>query len=185
MDRLKTKDIVDMGRKADVYTRTGDKGTTGLLGGSRIAKDSAQVEAYGTVDELNAVLGVVKAMGPRQDVGEILTQLQEFCYHMNAEIASDDQGQAMLKHRMDEKDIAWIEDLIDRYDQKLPKLTHFIVPAVSPPAAFLNQARTLCRRAERRVWTWSRQTTVNPHLIVFLNRLSDFLFTLMRYEGQD
>ncbi len=86
---------------------------------------------------------------------------------------------------MDEKDIAWIEGLIDTYDQKLPKLTHFIVPAASPPAAFLNQTRTLCRRAERRVWTWSRQTTVNPHLIVFFNRLSDFLFTLMRYEGQD
>ncbi|NQV35014.1 MAG: cob(I)yrinic acid a,c-diamide adenosyltransferase [Phycisphaeraceae bacterium] len=173
-----------MGEKADVYTRTGDEGMTGLLGGSRVAKDSPQVEAYGTVDELNAALGVVKAMGPLPDVGEILSRLQEFCYHMNAEIASDEQGKAMLKHRMDEQDIAWIEGLIDGFDQKLPKLTNFIVPATTPPAAFLNQARTLCRRAERRVWTWSRQAKVNPHLIVFLNRLSDFLFTLMRYEGQ-
>ncbi len=184
-EEIEEKDTVDMGKKADVYTRTGDEGMTGLLGGSRIAKDSPQVEAYGTVDELNAALGVVKAMGPRPDVEEILGQLQEFCYHMNAEIASDDQGRAMLKHRMDEKDIAWVEGLIDTYDQKLPKLTHFVVPVANPSAAFLNQARTLCRRAERRVWTWSRQATVNPHLIVFLNRLSDFLFTLMRIQGQD
>ena len=173
-----------MGKKADVYTRTGDEGITGLLGGSRVQKDSAQVEAYGTVDELNAVLGVVKAMGALPEVAEILAQLQEFCYHMNAEIASDEQGRAMLKHCIDEKDIAWIETLIDTFDQKLPKLTHFIVPTTNPTAAFLNQARTVCRRAERRVWTWSRQTQVNPHLIVFLNRLSDFMFTLMRYEGQ-
>ena len=174
-----------MGKKADIYTRTGDEGMTGLFGGSRIAKDSPQVEAYGTVDELNASLGVVKAMGPHSDVEEILARLQEFCYHMNAEIASDEKGRTMLKHRMDEQDIAWIEGLIDTFDQKLPRLTQFIVPTTRPAAAFLNQARTLCRRAERRVWIWSRQATVNPHLIVFLNRLSDFLFTLMRYEGRE
>jgi cob(I)alamin adenosyltransferase len=175
----------EMDKKADVYTRSGDEGMTGLLGGSRVAKDSAQVEAYGTIDELNAGLGVVKAMGPHPEVTEILSQLQEFCYHMNAEIASDDQGRALLKHCMDQQDVAWIEALIDTFDQRLPKLTHFIVPTTNPKAAFLNQARTVCRRAERRVWTWSRQAQINPCLIVFLNRLSDFLFTLMRYEGRD
>ena len=174
-----------MGKKADVYTRTGDEGMTDLVGGSRVAKDSAQVEAYGTLDELNAALGVVKAMGPHAHLMEILGRLQEFCYHMNAEIASDNRGRAMLKHTVDEQDIAWIEAQIDTYDRKLPRLAHFIVPAVSPPAAFLNLARTLCRRAERRVWTWSHEGRVNPHLIVFLNRLSDLLFTLMRYQGQE
>lgn len=174
-----------MGKKADVYTRTGDEGTTGLLGGSRTPKDSPQVEAYGTIDELNAALGVVKAMGPAAEVGEILARLQTYCYQMNAEIASDDQGRSQLKQVVSEEDIAWIERTIDAFDGKLPKLTHFIVPARTPPAAFLNQARTLCRRAERRVWTWSRQAEVNSHVIVFLNRLSDLLFTLMRYEGRD
>ncbi len=174
-----------MTNKADVYTRTGDQGLTGLLGGTRVAKDSKQVEAYGTVDELNAVLGVVKAMAPSPEVGAVLTQLQESCYLINAEIASDEQGKALLKHRIAEEDIAWIERQIDQFDKKLPKLTHFIVPATTPPAAFLNQARTLCRRAERRVLTLSREAEVSKHLRVFLNRLSDFLFTMMRYEGRD
>jgi cob(I)alamin adenosyltransferase len=173
-----------MTNKADVYTRTGDEGSTGLLGGSRVAKDSKQVEAYGTVDELNAVLGVVKAMEPSPEVGEVLTQLQEFCNLINAEIASDEQGKTLLKRRITEQDIIWIEGQIDKFDKKLPKLTHFIVPATTPPAAFLNQARTLCRRAERRILALSREADVNKHLRVFLNRLSDFLFTLMRYEGQ-
>ena len=174
-----------MGKKADVYTRSGDEGMTGLLGGSRVAKDSPQVEAYGTLDELNAALGVVKAMGPTGEVGEVLTRLQAYCYQMNAEIASDEQGRSLLKQAVAEEDVTWIEAVIDEFDSKLPKLTHFIVPATTPPAAFLNQARTLCRRAERRVWAWSRKTQINPHVIVFLNRLSDLLFTLMRYEGRD
>ncbi len=174
-----------MTNKADVYTRTGDEGLTGLLGGSRVAKDSKQVEAYGTVDELNAVLGVVKAMEPSPEVGEVLTQLQEFCTLINAEIASDEQGKTLLKRCITERDITWIEGQIDQFDKKLPKLTHFIVPATTPPAAFLNQTRTLCRRAERRILALSREAEVNKHLRVFLNRLSDFLFTLMRYEGRD
>lgn len=169
--------------KADVYTRTGDQGTTGLLGGTRVPKDCAQVEAYGTVDELNAVLGVVKAMKPCREVADALSQLQTFCYYINAEIASDKQGRDLLKHCIDEKDVAWIEQQIDTFDQHLPKLTQFIVPTDTPPAALLNQARTLCRRAERRVWTWSRNLDINPNLVIFLNRLSDLLFTLMRYEG--
>jgi len=174
-----------MGKKADVYTRSGDEGMTGLLGGTRVAKDSPQVEAYGTLDELNAALGVVKAMGPADEVGQVVTRLQAYCYQMNAEIASDEQGRSLLKQVVHEDDITWIEAVIDEFDSKLPKLTHFIVPATTPAAAFLNQARTLCRRAERRVWAWSRKTKINPHVIVFLNRLSDLLFTLMRYEGRD
>ncbi len=171
--------------KADIYTRTGDDGTTGLFGGTRVPKDSPRVEAYGTVDELNAALGVVKAMGPERQVAEILTRLQEYCHDINAEIASDAQGRDQLQVKIGPDDITWIEGVIDRFDKELPKLDHFIVPATRSSAAFLNLARTICRRAERRLWTWSQQEAVSGHLLVFINRLSDLLFTLMRYEGRD
>lgn len=171
--------------KADIYTRTGDDGTTGLFGGTRVPKDSSQVESYGTVDELNAALGAVKALQPQPQVDDILARLQEYCHDINAEIASDARGRDRLGVKIGSEDIAWIEGVIDRFDQELPKLDHFIVPTTRPAAAFLNLARTICRRAERRLWTWSQQEAVSPHLLVFINRLSDLLFTLMRYEGRD
>ena len=170
--------------KADIYTRTGDEGTTGLFGGTRVPKDSVQVEAYGTIDELNAALGVVRAMKPQAQVDEVLARLQKLFHTINAEIASDAQGRQQLQATVGPDEVSWIEGVIDEFDAQLPKLDHFIVPATQPAAAYLNLARTLCRRAERRLWTWSQQEAINPHLIVFINRLSDLLFTLMRFEGQ-
>ena len=174
-----------MGRsKADVYTRTGDEGTTGLFGGTRVPKDSSQVEAYGSVDELNAFIGVCKAMKPHPKVTEVLTRLQELFHTINAEIASDAHGRRQLQATLGSDEVNWIEGVIDEFDAQLPKLDHFIVPTTHPAAAHLNLARTICRRAERRLWTWSQQEAINPHLIIFINRLSDLLFTLMRYQGQ-
>ena len=170
-------------KKADVYTRTGDKGTTALFGGSRIEKDSARVEAYGTIDELCAVISVVKTTEISKRVFDILSQLQDYCHDINAELASDDEGIKLLKKRITEEDVKYIENLIDAFDAELPKLDHFIVPAVKPSTAFLNLARTVCRRAERRLWALSRHQTFNENIIIFFNRLADLLFTFMRYEG--
>jgi cob(I)alamin adenosyltransferase len=171
-------------KKADIYTRTGDEGTTVLFGGSRIEKDSTRVEAYGTIDELCAVISVVKTTEISQRVFKILSRLQDYCHDINAELASDEEGLKMLKKRITEQDIKYLEQLIDEFDSELSKLTHFIVPAVKPATAFLNLARTVCRRAERRLWALYRGQQFNHQIIVFFNRLADLLFTFMRFEGK-
>ena len=171
-----------MTKKADIYTGTGDKGTTGLFGGSRVDKDSVRVEAYGTVDELCSVIGVVKASGPDVKVRECLSELQRYCYTINSELAADEQGQHMLSRTVDASDVTKMEVWIDEFSNALPKLNHFIVPGESQATAFLNLARTVCRRAERRLWRLSREAVVNKYALTFLNRMSDLLFTLMRYE---
>lgn len=172
-------------KKAEVYTRTGDQGTTALFGGSRIEKDSARVEAYGTIDELCAVISVVKTTEVSTKVFDVLTRLQDYCHDINAEIASDAEGIKLLKKRITSEDVKYLENLIDEFDAELPKLTHFIVPTVKPATAFLNLARTVCRRAERRLWAHYRQRPFNQNIIVFFNRLADLLFTFMRFEGRD
>ena len=158
-------------KKADVYTRTGDEGTTALFGGSRIQKDSARVEAYGTIDELCAMILVVKTTEISQRIFKILSKLQDYCQDVNAEIASDEDGIRMLKKRITEQDVKYLENLIDEFDAELPKLAHFIVPAAKPATAFLNLARTVCRRAERRLWALSREHPLNQNIIIFFNRL--------------
>lgn len=171
-------------KKADVYTRTGDAGTTGLFGGSRIEKDSPRVEAYGTIDELCAVISIVKTTDVSERIFEVLSKLQDYCHDINAELAADDQGIKMLTKRVSQADIEYIESLIDEFDASLAPLDHFLVPAIKPSAAFLNLARTVCRRAERRLWSYYRQQPFNRHIVVFFNRLADLLFTFMRYESE-
>jgi len=171
-------------KKADVYTRTGDSGTTALFGGSRIEKDSARVEAYGTIDELCAVISVIKTTMVSRRIFDVLSTLQDYCHDINAELASDEQGIKLLKKRITEADVKYLEELIDEFDAALAPLDHFIVPAVKPSAAFLNLARTVCRRAERRLWSYFRQQPFNHYIIVFFNRLADLLFTFMRYESE-
>ena len=159
-------------KKADVYTRTCDVGTTALFGGSRIQKDSARVEAYGTIDELCAVISVVKTTDISQYVFDILSKVQAYCHDIIPEIASDEDGIRMLKKRITEQDVKYLENLIDEFDAELPKLAHFIVPAAKPATAFLNLARTVCRRAERRLWALFREHPLNQNIIIFFNRLA-------------
>jgi cob(I)alamin adenosyltransferase len=173
-----------MTKKADVYTRTGDDGTTGLFGGSRIDKDSLRVEAYGTMDELSAVVALVDTTDIAPEIKAELPRLLLDCHDINAEIASDSTGRSLLKRTINNDDVARLERLIDAFDDRLPKLTHFIIPVETPAAAYLNLARTVCRRAERRLWALSRQDDVNIFIIKYMNRLADLLFTLMRVEGQ-
>jgi len=172
-------------KKADVYTRTGDKGTTALFGGSRAEKDSSRVEAYGTIDELCAVISVVKTTGISKRIFDVLSEVQDYCHDLNAELASDEDGIKLLKKRIAENDVKYLENLIDEFDDELPKLDHFIVPALKPSTAFLNLARTVCRRAERRLWALHRHHKFNENIIVFVNRLADLLFTFMRHEGMN
>ena len=164
-----------------IYTKTGDDGTTGLFGGGRVPKDEARVEAYGTIDELNSVVGLVRAGAAPDDIDAVLAGVQEDLFVVGAELATvagkeDKLPMALLGDAR----AALLEGAIDRMEESLAPLTSFIMPGGSPAGALLHQARTVCRRAERRVLSASRQTPIRPEILVYLNRLSDFLFVAAR-----
>ncbi len=168
-----------------IYTKTGDDGTTGLFGGGRVAKDDARVEAYGTVDELNAIVGCARAIGTDAALDRELVRIQENLFVIGAELATAAGNEKKLPMRLVEKaDSDELELAIDRMEAGLPPLKTFILPGGAPSAAALHQARTVCRRAERRVLGASRSATLRSDLIVYLNRLSDFLFVAARWANQ-
>ena len=162
-----------------MYTRTGDKGDTGLLGGKRLPKDHARLEAIGSVDELNAVIGVILPYykGPKI---ESLKEVQRTLFSIGAQLASPKpiaiKGIGPANIEKLEKDMNGIENA-------LQPLRHFILPGGSKTAALLHFARTVCRRAERRVVTLSKKERIDPQIIIYLNRLSDWLFMLAREEN--
>ena len=163
-----------------VYTKTGDKGTTGLFSGERVEKDSLRVEAYGTVDEIMSALGLARAFSAQSAVKESILGLQKNLMMLMADVASTNPA-----HRyVNEASIAALEAEIDRYEALLAPLTNFIVPGATPAAAALDVARTTTRRAERAVIRLARQEAVNPHVQIALNRLSDFCFVLSRVESE-
>jgi len=164
-----------------IYTRTGDDGTTGLFGGGRVQKDDARVDAYGTVDELNACLGVARAAGLPAPVDGLLGGLQEDLFVLGAELACVPGKEASMKMRLlDDGDASRLERAIDEAEEGLPPLKSFVLPGGTAGAAALHVARTVARRAERAVLAASRQAPVRPAVLVFLNRLSDLLFVLGR-----
>lgn len=166
-----------------IYTKTGDAGDTGLFGGGRVPKNHPRVEAYGNVDELNAVLGTVRAVEPMPRIDEILVPVQRDLFAIGALLATPDLDK-MLKHlekaRIDESRIAELERAIDDGDAELEPLRSFIVPGGTPKAASLHVARTVCRRAERSVVELASDTEIPKLVVIYLNRLSDLLFTLAR-----
>ncbi len=168
-----------------IYTKTGDQGQTGLFGGPRVAKDSPRIEAYGTVDELNAVLGVARASGMPDAFDTPLARVQNQLFDLGAELAAPDPVKIALAGVTDEC-IALLEQEIDTWEATLPPLRQFILPGGTPAAAQLHVARTVCRRAERRVITLAAIETehVAPRTIIYLNRLSDWLFVLARAVNQ-
>ncbi len=168
-----------------IYTRTGDEGETGLVDGSRVGKDSVRVSAYGDVDELNALIGVVLAHSSDAKLGELLRGIQRDLFALGAQLADpkDRVAARKAKVRVVPEHVAVLEKAIDARASELPPLTAFILPGGSPLGAFLHLARTVCRRAERNVVALSRQQNVDPVLIVYLNRLSDLLFVLARHEN--
>jgi cob(I)alamin adenosyltransferase len=167
-----------------IYTRTGDAGETGLFGGARVGKDDPRVEAYGTVDELNACLGVVRALGASAETDESLLQIQSDLFTLGAELACLPGKEEKLRMTMlREADIARLEGWIDRSEASLEPLRNFVLPGGCTSAAELHRARTVCRRAERRTLTAGRTSPVRPEVVIYLNRLSDLLFVLARYEN--
>lgn len=169
-----------------IYTRTGDDGQTGLFGGARVAKDDLRVEAYGTVDETNALLGVARATGLSPQVDEVLARVQTDLFVLGAELAcapgkADKLSMALLSAA----DAQRLEQAIDAAEAPLAPLTSFVLPGGSASAAALHHARTVCRRAERRVLAARREDGVRDELVIYLNRLSDLLFVLARRVNHD
>ena len=161
-------------RLSKIYTRTGDDGSTGLGDGTRVAKDSARVTAYGTVDEANSAIGIVLACEIPDDIRQVLVSVQHQLFDLGGELCIP--GHAAIH----DADIDRLEAHLDGFNADLPPLKDFILPGGGLPAAHCHLARTICRRAEREAVTLSRHETVRPEAIRYLNRLSDLLFVLAR-----
>jgi cob(I)alamin adenosyltransferase len=162
-------------RLSKIYTRTGDDGTTGLGDGSRVPKDSARVEAYGSVDELNSVVGVLLAVPDLpKEVAACLTEVQHELFDLGGELCIP--GHQMIHAEQ----VTRLEKALDGFNEALPPLKEFILPGGGPAAAACHLARTVARRAERRAWTLARTASVSPELLKYLNRLSDLLFVVAR-----
>lgn len=166
-----------------IYTKTGDDGETGLFGEPRVRKDHPRIEAYGTVDELNAVLGIVRTQAPPPEVDALLAAIQNQLFDLGAELAAPEPQKFGIVG-VGPKQIAALEAAIDRHDADLAPLRQFILPGGTPAAAHLHLARTVCRRAERRLLTLAAVASISPHTVVYLNRLSDLLFVLARWTNR-
>ena len=165
-----------------IYTRTGDAGGTALFGGTRVSKADLRVAAYGEVDELNACLGVVRAQGElSSDVADMLEQLQKDLFAIGARLADPAEkiAERVTKVAVTDADVQRLEGWIDRFDAELPPLRRFILPGGNRAGALLHFARTVCRRAERAIVALGPDN-VEPHLLAYVNRLSDFLFVVAR-----
>lgn len=162
-----------------LYTRAGDRGTTGLAGGTRVEKDSLRIRSYGTYDELGAYLGLVVVELPESlsDIREVVRRLEHELFVVQAELANQSE-RSPPKHRISERHVRRLEGDIDRFDGAHPSLHSFVLSGGSRPAALLHVARGIARRAEREVWSLHRAEPVRPELLQWSNRLSDLLFAL-------
>jgi cob(I)alamin adenosyltransferase len=168
-----------------VYTRGGDEGTTSLGTGERVPKDAPRLEGYGTVDELNSVIGAAIAAGLAPAVSDGLRKIQNELFHLGADLCvPEDDKMRMPVPQIGPTHVAALEELMDRLSEELTPLDNFILPGGSPGAAQLHVARTICRRAERLVVTLARTERIGAHAIPYLNRLSDALFVMARYENR-
>ena len=165
-----------------LYTRTGDKGTTRLGDNSQVSKTDVRLEAYGTVDELNAVLGLALASGGlEQELARILQQVQNELFDLGADLCTPlAEGAPETRLRVEAEQVRQLESRIDRLNEGLPPLRSFVLPGGRPGNAWLHLARTVCRRAERRAWELSEAAPLNPQALIYLNRLSDLLFVMAR-----
>lgn len=165
-----------------IYTKKGDQGITSLFGGTKVDKNHIRIEAYGTVDELNSVLGVILTHSLSDDGRRIVNELQHQLFILGADLATPLTKKAKIE-RVGKTEIEILEQWIDDLDEKLPPLTTFILPGGSPAGATLHMARTVCRRAERKTVTLKQKDDISDHSVIYLNRLSDLLFVLARFEN--
>jgi cob(I)alamin adenosyltransferase len=177
-------------RLTKIYTRTGDRGQTALVGGKRVPKESARLEAYGTIDELNSVIGIVRTYAPEDQLGlgadfvwftEMLRRIQNELFDVGSELATPAEATYPDMHHIGEGEVAALEKEIDRMNGQLPELKSFTLPGGGTLNAQLHLARTVCRRAERRCWALARTEPINPQLLTYINRLSDHLFVQSRW----
>ena len=175
-----------------VYTRTGDKGETALVGGRRVAKDSLRIEAYGTIDELNAIIGLARVFNAEQlrrgkahrRLDEVLRRLQNELFDLGSELATPGDAAYEGMFRVGEKEVTALERLMDECQKELAPLKSFVLPGGGRVSGFLHQARTVCRRAERRILALSRAEPTGEWPLTYVNRLSDLLFVLSRWAGK-
>jgi cob(I)alamin adenosyltransferase len=168
-----------------IYTKTGDKGFTSLIGGSRVPKYHIRIESYGTVDELNAYLGLIADQDILQHDKQILKQIQCRLFTIGASLAAEPGNSHMVTPDLQDEDISLLEREMDLMDQMLPKLKNFILPGGNNAISYCHIARCVCRRAERTTVHLAEDSQVDERVIVYLNRLSDYLFMLARKIGKE
>lgn len=180
-------------RLTKIYTRTGDKGDTALVGGKRVPKESGRLEAYGTIDELNSIIGIVRSFlpGHREGFGadfawysEVLRRIQNELFDAGSQLATPPDGEYEGMHKMGEGEVKQLEAEMDRMQKELEPLSSFTLPGGGILNAFLHQARTVCRRAERVCWSVTREEPLGDQLLIYINRLSDHLFVQSRWVAK-
>ena len=175
-----------------VYTRTGDKGTTALVGGKRVPKDSPRIVAYGTVDELNSIVGLARVFNAERLaeadkhrwLDGVLRRLQNQLFDLGSELATPDDAAYEGMHRVGDAEVKELEELMDRCQKELPPLRSFVLPGGGRVGGFLHLARTVCRRAEREILALSRAEPMGEGPLRYVNRLSDVFFVLSRWVGK-
>lgn len=167
----------------NIYTKTGDKGTTSLFDNKRVSKDNIRVESYGTVDELVSFLGLAKNYIDDEEIYSLIQGIQNKLFTVAANLATEDQTK--VKYHITEEDIKFLEGNIDEYMERLNNPIDFIVPGSGERSGYLHVCRTICRRAERRIITLESHGKVDPLVIKYVNRLSDLIYALARYLEED
>jgi len=165
-----------------IYTKTGDKGETSLIGGKRVPKDSIRIDAYGTVDELNTILGICRSTNPAKEIDEILFIIQNDLFKLGTILATP--SSPPNKSFSLSESISGIEKFIDKIELELTPLKNFILPGGDNTASMLHLARAVCRRAERKVVQLSHEEVIDENILIYLNRLSDLLFVLARWSNK-
>jgi cob(I)alamin adenosyltransferase len=168
-----------------IYTKTGDKGLTSLIGGTRVHKHHLRIESYGTVDELNSYIGLIRDQDIAGKHKDVLKEIQDRLFTIGSSLAADPEKSKMKIPDLHDEDIELLEKEIDRMDNELPPLRHFILPGGSNAVSFCHIARCVCRRAERLSVHLSEDSFVDERVVIYLNRLSDYLFTLSRKIGNE
>ena len=166
-----------------IYTKTGDQGTTALYGGARVSKADERVETYGTLDELNAHVGLLRDQAANKDRTDLFQTIQDTLFVIGSHLAADPDKASMKLPPLTEDPVRQLEQSIDAMDEQLPPMRFFILPGGHPSVSVCHITRCVCRRAERQVVRFSQHETVDPIIVVYLNRLSDWLFVLARTMG--
>lgn len=166
-----------------IYTKTGDHGETSLFGGQRVSKNHSRIDAYGTVDELNSILGIARSADPVLEIENILDSVQHVLFVLGADLATPPEKNSRIQ-RIGNKHVQTLEEAIDQLEKPLEPLKSFILPGGSECSARLHHARTVCRRAERICFSCRQSEIISDEALIFLNRLSDLLFVMARYQNK-